>query len=685
MASSDIEPIRKVLIANRGEIARRIQRTCRRLGILTVAVYSDPDRDAPFVKEADEAYPLYGQSPSETYLNIEKILAIADRAGADAIHPGYGFLSENADFARAVQERSVQRREAGLPPLRFVGPHPEAIARMGSKSEARALMQTHGIPTPPGYYEPQASPEVLQAAAEKLGYPVLLKAAAGGGGKGMRIVSRPEEFLEAFQAAQREAINAFGSGELLLERYFPAARHIEVQLLGDKHGHLLHLYERECSLQRRYQKIWEEAPSPILSPEDRKAITEAALQIGRLLSYDNAGTVEFLYVGPGEFYFLEVNTRLQVEHPVTEALLGLDIVEWQLRIAAGEALPFTQAELRPQGHAIEVRLYAEDPAADFQPSAGRVLLWKVPDLPYLRMDSGVEDAVEISPLYDPLMAKIIVHAPTRLQALQRLEYSLSHITCLGLRHNLAFLELLCADPQVRAGEYDTNFIRRRGDLVERLQNRFGNDTWAAWLVGLTLWRLSRSAGASCLPPGFPPAWRNLPDPPLPYGWQIGNQPVTVSYRLLRSGQYYCQTLDREGEAILLHASAHEVVYEWRGRRHHLRIALSPIDEYLHWLHEPAVGYTEVRLIPRFPDREDTRMEEGRYLAPMPGQILQILVRPGDRVEIGQPLLIFVSMKMENRIMATQAGHVEAIFVSEGQTVDAGTELLKIEPIKTAET
>jgi len=267
-------------------------------------------------------------------------------------------------------------------------------------------------------------PRFCKRRPTRLGYPVLLKA-AGGGGKGMRIVSEPAEFVEAFQAAQREALHAFGSGELLLERYFPSARHIEVQLLGDKHGHLLHLFERECSLQRRYQKVWEEAPSPVLSPEDRKAITEIALQIGRLLAYDNAGTVEFLYVGSGEFYFLEVNTRLQVEHPVTEAILGLDIVEWQLRVAAGEALPFAQEDLRPQGHAIEVRLYAEDPGADFQPSAGRVLLWRVPDLPYLRIDSGVESGTEVSPLYDPLLAKIIAHGPTRKETLQRLAYGLS--------------------------------------------------------------------------------------------------------------------------------------------------------------------------------------------------------------------------------------------------------------------
>ena len=679
MASSGIEPIQKVLIANRGEIARRIQRTCRRLGISTVAIYSDPDREAPFVKEADEAYPLSGQTPAETYLNAEKILAIADRAGADAIHPGYGFLSENAAFARAVAERSAERVASGRPPLRFVGPHPEAIARMGSKSEARALMQANGIPTIPGYYEPEASPQVLQAAAEKIGYPILLKAAAGGGGKGMRIVHNPDEFLEAFQAAQREALNAFGSGELLLERYFPRARHIEVQLLGDKHGHLLHLYERECSLQRRYQKILEESPAPTLLPEDRQRLTDTAVQIGRLLSYDNAGTVEFLYVGPGEFYFLEVNTRLQVEHPVTEAILGLDLVEWQLRIAAGEALPFQQEALQPAGHAIEVRLYAEDPAANFQPSTGRILLWRVPDLPFLRVDSGVETGLEVSPFYDPLLAKIIVHAPTRLEALQRMTYALSHLTCLGLRHNLAFLKLLCRDADVRAGTYDTTFLGRREDLFKQLGTSADSDTQAAWLVGLTLWRLMQASTSAPLPPDFPPGWRNLPDPPLPYGWQIDNQTVLVSYQPLGHRRYVCQVATQKGEATLLHATSQEITYEWQQRRRHLQIAVSSADTQLHWVHEAGVGYGEVRLLPRFPETEGSYLEKGRYTAPMPGQVLQVLVKPGDIVSPGQLLVIFVSMKMENRITAAEAGQVEAVFVSEGQTIDAGTELLKIQP------
>ncbi len=678
MASSGIEPIRKVLIANRGEIARRIQRTCRRLGIQTVAVYSDPDREAPFVREADEAYPLQGQTPADTYLSFEKILAIADRAGADAIHPGYGFLSENAAFARAVATRSAERLQAGLPPLRFVGPHPEAIARMGSKSQARTLMASHGIPTVPGYYEPEASPQALQEAADKLGYPVLLKAAAGGGGKGMRIVPDPTSFREAFEAAQREALNAFASGELLLEKYFPAARHIEVQLLGDKHGHLIHLYERECSLQRRYQKVWEEAPSPGLSSEDRQALTETALQIGRLLAYDNAGTVEFLYVGPGQFYFLEVNTRLQVEHPVTEALLGLDLVEWQIRIAAGEPIPFQQADLHPAGHAIEVRLYAEDPAADFRPSTGHILLWQVPDLPYLRVDSGVETGTVVSPFYDPLLAKLIVHAPSRPEALQQLEYALTHLTCLGLRHNLSFLELLSGDPLVQAGQYDTTFLSRRRDLFDRLIHRFAPDTWAAWLVGLTLWRLAQASTSLPLPPGFPPGWRNLPDPPLPYGWQVGNQTITVTYRPLDSRRYVCQVLDQEGEALLLHAGPHEVTYEWQARRHTLRIAVSD-EGSLHWLHEPGKGHAEVRLRPRFPEASSAPLQEGRYTAPMPGQVVQVLVQPGDLVTAGQPLLVFVSMKMENRLTALQAGQVKAVFVQEGQTVDAGTELLHIEP------
>jgi len=383
-------------------------------------------------------------------------------------------------------------------------------------------------------------------------------------------------------------------------------------------------------------------------------------------------------VGPGQFYFLEVNTRLQVEHPVTEALLGLDLVEWQIRIAAGEPIPFQQADLHPAGHAIEERLYAEDPAADFRPSTGHILLWQVPDLPYLRVDSGVETGTVVSPFYDPLLAKLIVHAPSRPEALQRLGYALTHLTCLGLRHNLDFLELLSGDPLVRAGQYDTTFLSRRKDLFDRLTHRFDPDTWAAWLVGLTLWRLAQASTSLPLPPGFPPGWRNLPDPSLPYGWQVGNQTITVVYRPLDSRRYVCQVLDQEGEALLLHAGPHEVTYEWQARRRTLRIAVSD-EGFLHWLHEPGKGHAEVRLRPRFPESGSASLQEGRYTAPMPGQVVQVLVQPGDLVAAGQPLLVFVSMKMENRLTALQAGQVKAVFVQEGQTVDAGTELLQIAP------
>ncbi|MCX8112359.1 MAG: ATP-grasp domain-containing protein [Bacteroidia bacterium] len=670
--------IHRLLIANRGEIARRIIRTCRRLGIATIAVYSDPDRFMPFVEEADEAYALGGSTAAETYLNIDKILAIAERAGADAIHPGYGFLSENAPFARAVAERSAHRQAQGGKPLIFVGPHPEAIDQMGSKSNAKRLMMENGVPTVPGFQRRGAALEEFMEAADRIGYPVLLKAAAGGGGKGMRIVYEAHQFPEAYESAQREAQSAFGDDELLVEKYFPSARHIEFQILGDKRGHVVHLFERECSIQRRYQKIIEESPSPVLSEADRTAMGAAAVKAAQAIRYDNAGTVEFIYIAPGEFYFLEVNTRLQVEHPVTEALTGLDLVEWQIRIAAGEPFPYTQAELQRRGYAIEARLYAEDPKADFRPSTGRILLWHVPDLPYLRVDSGVETGSTISPFYDPMIAKVIVHAPDRYTGIRRLAYALSQLTCVGLRHNQNFLRALCTDPEFIEGRYDTRFLERRPDL---LQTEFLTESHLiAWAVGLTLWRAKQTVNQRAYLPTLPPNWRNTPQTPLPYGWKVGDLILTVEYQTLDGSRFVCKTPTQAGEALLLSATETQVTYEWLNQRLTLYILTSDADDNVYWVHQTAVGSAEAKLLPRFPDLGE-QQQRGRYVAPMPGQVTKVFVQPGSIVEKGQALLVFVSMKMENRIEAAEPGQVEAIFVKEGDTVEAGTQLLQIQPIE----
>lgn len=447
---------RKVLIANRGEIARRIIATCNEMGIHTVAVYSEADKEAPFVREAGEAYLLGDAPPSESYLAIDKILAIARQTGVDAIHPGYGFLAENPDFAEACQQAGVV----------FIGPDATVIRRLGDKGEAKRLAEQVGVPVVPGFTSPKRlTPEQLLQKARQIGFPLLLKAVAGGGGKGMRIVQAESEFLHAAESAAREAEGAFGDPRLMLERYLLRPRHIEVQILADHHGTVLHLFERECSIQRRYQKIIEESPSPALDAQTRAALTDAAVRLMQAANYTNAGTVEFLLEETPDgahFYFLEVNTRLQVEHPVTEMVTGLDLVYWQLRIAMGDALPFEQSDIVSRGHAIEARLYAEDPANHFAPSLGTVAVWHTPHLPGVRIDSGVEQGSHITHHYDPLLAKIIASGRDREQARRRLLHALQRMAVLGIRTNQAFLIDVLSHPAFQAGRLHTGFLQEHG-------------------------------------------------------------------------------------------------------------------------------------------------------------------------------------------------------------------------------
>jgi len=439
-----------LLIANRGEIAVRIIRSARELGIPTVAVYSEADADAPHVHLADEAIPIGHAEAAKSYLNVDRILAAAKESGAKAIHPGYGFLAENADFAQSVID-------AGLV---WVGPPPAAIRAMGDKAGARALMQEAGVPVLPGYQgaDDDAS---LKKAAKDIGYPLLVKAAAGGGGVGMRVVNKAADLAEAIQAARRTAENAFGDGHLLLEKYLPRAHHVEVQVLGDQHGNLLHLFERECSVQRRHQKIIEETPSPLLDADLRARMADAALAAARSVDYTNAGTIEFL-LDPAtrDFYFLEMNTRLQVEHPITELSTGLDIVQWQLSIAAGEKLPFTQNDIQQSGHSIECRVYAEDPAAAFLPQAGRIHKLLLPESDDIRIDSGVAEGQQVSAFYDPMLAKIIVHAADRPAAIARMQSALHETAFLGLTTNIEFLQTVLAHPDFHAAQADTQFVER---------------------------------------------------------------------------------------------------------------------------------------------------------------------------------------------------------------------------------
>jgi acetyl-CoA carboxylase biotin carboxylase subunit len=443
-------PLKKCLVANRGEIAIRIMRACRELGIQTVAVHSHADAQDRHVQFADEAYQMGDapQSPRQSYLDGAALIAVAVDAECDCIHPGYGFLSENEEFAQQVLD-------AGLT---WIGPSPDAIRRMGVKTEARALMQAAGVPVVPGFQSESASVEIFVQEAARIGYPIMVKAAGGGGGKGIRVVYNPPDLPEAIESAQREAQHAFNDPRVFLERYIETGRHIEIQVLADSHGNTVHLFERECSAQRRHQKIIEESPSPLLTAAMRDQMGQAAVAAARAVNYVNAGTVEFIATPQGDFYFLEMNTRLQVEHPVTEAVTGLDLVKLQFRIAAGEALPFTQADLMQRGHAIECRLYAEDPRQNFMPATGRVLRFTPPQTPGVRVDTGIQSGSEITIYFDPMIAKIIVYDPTRTGAITKMEQALRETILLGPTTNRDFLLALLAHPTFQAGEVDTRFV-----------------------------------------------------------------------------------------------------------------------------------------------------------------------------------------------------------------------------------
>jgi acetyl-CoA carboxylase biotin carboxylase subunit len=459
----------KILIANRGEIAVRVIRACTELGIATVAVYSEADRRAPHVQLADEAVLLGGPPPGKSYLNIERILAAARETGAEAIHPGYGFLSENADFAAAVQSTG----------LVFIGPPPSAIRAMGDKAESKLRMQKAGVPTVPGAQDLESF-EDFRSAAEQIGYPILAKASAGGGGKGMRIVERPEDLQEELEAARRVARSAFGDDRLLLEKYVRSARHIEFQVFGDQHGNLVHLFERECSVQRRHQKIIEETPSPLLTPELRERMGQAAVTAAKAVGYTNAGTIEFLVDADTlDFYFLEMNTRLQVEHAVTELLTGLDLVQWQIRVAVGEHFPFNQEALTRRGHALECRIYAEDPAAGFLPSTGKLLRLIEPRGPGIRVDSGVESGGEVTHYYDPLLAKLIVHAEDRESSIRRMHAALQNYVVHGVVTNIDFLQGILDHPDFVDGKVTTSWVE---DLFNWEPPRMPSDALVAAAV-----------------------------------------------------------------------------------------------------------------------------------------------------------------------------------------------------------
>ena len=656
--------IHKVLVANRGEIARRILRTLRRMGIASVAVYSDADARAPHPAEADEAVRI-GPAPSlESYLDIDRVLAAAAAVGADAVHPGYGFLAENADFAARCAAAK----------LIFIGPPVDAIRTMGSKIAARAIMAEAGVPVVPGTSGEGLDDKALLAASRTIGMPVLIKASAGGGGKGMRLVRNSAQLPDGLAAARREALRAFGDDTLLLERYFDAPRHVEIQIFGDAHGGMVHMFERECSIQRRFQKIIEEAPSPAVDAVLRARMGAAAVSAGRAIGYTGAGTVEFLLDREGRFYFLEVNTRLQVEHPVTEAVSGLDLVELQLRIAAGEPLPFAQDDLRMEGHAIEARLYAEDPSADFLPATGRIALWQPAALDGVRYDSGIEAGTEVGVHYDPLLAKIIAHGRSRSEACDRLATALRHLAVSGVTTNRDFLLTVLAHPAFAAGEIDTHFIDRHLPTAQRERQRDqATDRMHAIVAAIDGQQRRRRRGGP-LPASIPSGWRNNRWRPQDVTFRVGGEDIEVRYVAGADGRFEVEAGGQASQVALIEAAEDAIAVEVDGVRRRFAVA---VDDQRIFLHGP-LGAAELSEVPRFaPHWSDETV--GGCLAPMPGIVRQVLVSVGDRVEKGATMVILEAMKMEHPLVANTSGTVQEVRVEVGQMVDPDFVMVVIEP------
>ncbi len=659
MADVSEKVISRLLIANRGEIACRIIRTAREMGISTVAIYANADAEAPFVKQADTAIALNGDSPSETYLVVEKVLEACRRTGADAVHPGYGFLSENAAFARAVEAEGMV----------WVGPSPDAIETMGDKLSAKRLMQQAEVPTLPA--EALETGADLAATAERVGYPLLIKAAAGGGGRGMRVVERAADLDGAVQGARREAGSAFGNDTIFMERWLPACRHVEIQILGDRHGNLVHCFERECSIQRRHQKVIEEAPSPAVSEGLRARMGAAAVAAGRTIGYTSAGTVEFLVDGD-DFWFLEVNTRLQVEHPVTEAITGLDLVREQLRVAEGAALGFGQDDLSITGHAIEVRLYAEDAARNFLPAPGTVEFWAPSTAATARFDTGIESGFEIGTAFDPMLAKVIVHADTRREAALRLARVMETTRIQGLTTNRDFLVSTLRTPEFLAGDTTTDFIERVGPSPVRTVSELERHQA---MIAVVLEAQARRRASARVLTTIPSGWRNSHMPPQSVRFAGDDEPVEVSYTANRKGSFtvcigtsrFDVQPRRMGEGV--------VEADVDGQR----ISVQLDERGSRWYLHTRSGDLTLDVLPRFslPGADEFK---GGLNAPMPGKVLATHVEVGSTVEKGELMLILEAMKMEHRITAPVSGTVTAVHAAVGDQVANGQLLILLEEL-----
>jgi geranyl-CoA carboxylase alpha subunit len=646
-------PFFKILIANRGEIALRIMRTARRLGFGVVAVYSDADRDSLHVREADQAVRIGEALPAQSYLNIAAIIAAAKASGADAVHPGYGFLAENEDFARSC-------RGAGLV---FIGPSPDAIKAMGNKAGAKAIMQKAGVPCVPGYSGSDQSDAVMLTEAKKIGFPVMIKAVAGGGGRGMRLVPDAAAFPGSLRGARSEAKAAFGDGTVILERAIENSRHIEIQVFGDRYGNAIHLGERDCSVQRRHQKLIEEAPSPAVSPKLRQRMGDVAVAAVRSLRYEGAGTLEFLLDQSGEFYFMEMNTRLQVEHPVTEAITGLDLVELQLRVARGEPLGLLQEDIRFSGHAIEVRLCSEDARRDFVPQSGKMALWRMPG--GIRVEHALQSGFEIPPFYDSMMAKIISHGTDRDEARGKLVCGLEQTVALGVTTNQAFLISCLRHPAFAGGEATTSFIGKHRDQLLTQGDASPEAALAAILLYVTNprappWRSGRSLAATF---------------PVPLRIAMGERIFEVEIVRERDGGYVAgfdghahrfeiDALDGDTIRFAKHGVMETAKFVHDGNR-------------LHILHRgTTLSIHDLTLAA--PEAAAANGGDGKVRAAMTGRVVAVLVKPGERVAAGQPVMTLEAMKMEHVHHAGIAGTVSAVGVAEGEQVTTGKIVVEIE-------
>jgi len=671
--------IAKLLVANRGEIARRVLRAARGMGIATVAVFSDPDHDALFVAEADEAVPLGGVAPAESYLRVDAVLEAAERTGADAVHPGYGFLAESPELAAGCRKRGIT----------FVGPPPEVLAVLGDKVEAKRVMAAAGVPVLPGAEVTGLDGDELAAAAERVGLPVMVKATFGGGGIGMRVVREPAELQAAVDAARRQAGAAFGDDAVLLERFLPAPRHVEVQVLADAHGRVVHLFERECSVQRRHQKLVEEAPSWAVDADLRRRLGDAAVAAAEAVGYVGAGTVEFLLEpggsggprgGPpedrgGGFFFLEANARIQVEHPVTEAVTGLDLVRLQLLVAAGEPLPDEVVRATLHGHAVEARLYAEDPRRGFLPQAGTLHRFRVSEPPGVRVDAGVGDGSVVGVHYDPLLAKVIAHAPSRAEAAGLLAAVLAGARLHGVTTNRDLLVGVLRHPAFLAGDVDTAFLERHPP-AELAAGQRDPEAGRLHAAAAALAAQAARRAAATVQQTVPSGWRNNPSQLQRVDFESEDGVLAVGYRFGRAGGL--EALEVDGEPLpgarLWTCGPDLVDLEAGGVRR--RFEVHRVGD-VHYLDGP-LGHAELRERPRFPEPAAAAATKGSLASPLPGIVRRVAVRPGELVAAGALLVVVEAMKLEHRIAAPTAGRVREVLVGEGQEVDAGAPVAVLE-------